>query len=559
MLSLNMIQSLSVNIDNNIEDVGRPEPNLVRVVSPLLTPKLGPVRSLSTIFDDKKAFALAQAAEQEMLSKSAFPEKYQFAGYLSIRTHNTDHWSHMYCVLSNNFLFAADTKYSTKLSVCIALEGCHTKLTTQSSDMTFEIHNHCFRATSPQLCKEWIANIHRASNLTIYDVYRFGYELGSSNSCQSKVIAAKHKVSNQEYAIKIMNKQKCNDKATLQREIQILKKLKSPYIVELCDLFETSKYLYIVMEICKGGELFDQIATMDYINGARYTEQDVHNIMHQLASGVQHMHDMGIVHRDLKPENILCVESNSIEKIKIADFGISAMVDPNRMKASRSRSSTRHFKQKSSMLQCHDKDAMMRTRVGTLSYTAPEILKYKPYDERVDYWSLGVIMYILVCGYPPFDAENDYLLSDEIMHEEVAFDAEDWSHVGCVLCHMFVYSLCAIIYPSTGTHSKQSSGLSVSDIDTPSRSSLISSQSFGSTLTPNNSKRKSISKQQQRHQRRSFTDKKRKKTSSKRKSKATRDRARVKSDVIYRRVKISDYDTTDNYLNIGNGKLYTSL
>eukprot|EP01083_Nonionella_stella_P111643 327619_1 len=73
------------------------------------------------------------------------------------------------------------------------------------------------------------------------------------------------------------------------------------------------------------------------------------------------------------------------------------------------------------------------------------------------------------------------------------------------------------------------------------------------------SKRKSISKQQQRHQRRSFTDKKRKKTSSKRKSKATRDRARVKSDVIYRRVKISDYDTTDNYLNIGNGKLYTSL
>merc|ERR1712099_8864 len=86
--------------------------------------------------------------------------------------------------------------------------------------------------------------------------------------------------------------------------------------------FETRKYLYIVMEYCRGGELFDKIANLD---GEHYSEINCCQIMHQLASGVQYMHDMGIVHRDLKPENILCVE-DSIKNVKIADFGISAIV-----------------------------------------------------------------------------------------------------------------------------------------------------------------------------------------------------------------------------------------
>eukprot|EP01084_Bolivina_argentea_P296573 510797_1 len=98
--------------------------------------------------------------------------------------------------------------------------------------MTFEIKcnnstakYYYFRANSPQICKEWVVNIERASILTIYDVYRFRYELGMTASSGSKVLAAKHKISNKEYAIKIMNKKKCNDRKTLQREIQILKQL----------------------------------------------------------------------------------------------------------------------------------------------------------------------------------------------------------------------------------------------------------------------------------------------------------------------------------------------
>lgn len=398
-------------VETKVDDESSPEPNLVRAMSPLLTPssRTRQTKALSCIFDNKKALVLAEVAKHEMRIKSAFPQKHQYAGYLAIRQIDTDNqWHRKYFVLSNNFLFGGDTQYSTKLSVCIPLEGCNTKLTAQSSDMTFELNKYYFRASSPQLCKEWITNIERASTLTIYDLYRFRYELGCSASSSSKVIAAKHKITNQEFAIKIMNKKKCNDKKTLQREISILKKLKSPYIVELCDLFETSKYLYIVMEFCKGGELFDQIANMDYLNGDRYTEKDCIGIMHQLASGVQYMHNMGIVHRDLKPENILCVEPNSIKKIKIADFGISAIIDPkSRPKSTRSnkgyfrnRKSTHSSSNSSSSFDAlnivaQNQNNMMKTRVGTLSYTAPEILKYKPYDERVDFWSLGVIMYIL--------------------------------------------------------------------------------------------------------------------------------------------------------------------
>ena len=161
--------------------------------------------------------------------------------------------------------------------------------------------------------------------------------------------------------------------------------------------------------------------------------------MHQLASGVQYMHDMGIVHRDLKPENILCVE-DSIKNVKIADFGISAIVgnhnhnnsenDDNIQNSVCQNNNNNNNNNNNKKGIEDDKSKMMKTRVGTLSYTAPEILAHKPYDHRVDYWSLGVIMYILVCGYPPFDGETDYDVSDSITNDRLEFDHEDWNHVG---------------------------------------------------------------------------------------------------------------------------------
>ena len=112
------------------------------------------------------------------------------------------------------------------------------------------------------------------------------------------------------------------------------------------------------------------------------------------------MHSMGIIHRDLKPENILCVYPKSIAKIKISDFGISKIIKVGQT---------------------------MKTICGTLSYSAPEILKGKGYDKSVDYWSLGVIFYMLLDGYPPFVGDNDSQVKYSILNYDPEFDGPNWN------------------------------------------------------------------------------------------------------------------------------------
>jgi len=126
------------------------------------------------------------------------------------------------------------------------------------------------------------------------------------------------------------------------------------------------------------------------------------------------MHEVGIVHRDLKPENILCVVPNSIKRVKIADFGISKIIKP---------------KKRSNKLGKPAQRMPMKTVAGTLSYTAPEVLRGRGYDHRVDFWSVGIIMFILLCGYPPFYGETDQEISKAIREEDLEFDEEDWTHV----------------------------------------------------------------------------------------------------------------------------------
>lgn len=170
---------VDLNASNVDGDDNNTEPNIVLEVSPLLSPSSSTgrsrVHSLSDVFHNKKASQLTEAITKEMQSSSAFPDKYQHSGYLCVKTEENNQWQQQYFVLSNNFLFGADTKYSTKLSICIPLEST---MYAQSSDMIFDINKYQFRANSPQLCKEWLANIEKASNLTIYDIYRFRFQLG---------------------------------------------------------------------------------------------------------------------------------------------------------------------------------------------------------------------------------------------------------------------------------------------------------------------------------------------------------------------------------------------
>jgi len=145
-----------------------------------------------------------------------------------------------------------------------------------------------------------------------------------------------------------------------------------------------------------GGELFDRI-----VEKGSYTEKDASNIVKQILDACSYIHDLGIVHRDLKPENILYYSPEEDSKIMISDFGLSRM----------------------------ENEGEMATACGTPGYVAPEVLKHKPYGKAVDCWSIGVITYILLCGYPPFYSESDAELFTQILNADYEFDEPYWDEI----------------------------------------------------------------------------------------------------------------------------------
>ncbi|XP_014675099.1 PREDICTED: calcium/calmodulin-dependent protein kinase type 1-like [Priapulus caudatus] len=150
------------------------------------------------------------------------------------------------------------------------------------------------------------------------------------------------------------------------------------------------------MELVTGGELFDRI-----VEKGNYTEKDASDLIRQVLEAVDYMHIQGVVHRDLKPENLLYFSADEDSKIMISDFGLSKMED----------------------------SGIMATACGTPGYVAPEVLAQKPYGKAVDVWSIGVIAYILLCGYPPFYDEDDANLFAQILRGEYEFDAPYWDEI----------------------------------------------------------------------------------------------------------------------------------
>jgi len=201
------------------------------------------------------------------------------------------------------------------------------------------------------------------------------------------------------YAVKCINRKKLSeeDEAALLDEVGILKELKHVHIIRLYDFFEEPSTYYLVMERMRGGELFDRIVAKAY-----YNEKEARDTCKIVLEAVGYCHENHVAHRDLKPENLLLLSEVDDSAVKIADFGFAKKV--------------------------YEKNSL-KTQCGTPGYVAPEILEGTPYDERSDMWSVGVILYILLGGYPPFIESTQRDLFRKIRRGEYEFHEEYWGTV----------------------------------------------------------------------------------------------------------------------------------
>jgi len=202
-------------------------------------------------------------------------------------------------------------------------------------------------------------------------------------------------------ACKIMKKPTtAKDRKLIDMEYKIMTSMNHPYIVRCYDAKETDTQVFLFLELMEGGELFDKIIEM-----SKFSEAMAAEVSYNVLGALNYMHSKGIIHRDLKPENMLIAKKGDIGQIKLTDFGLSKMID--------------------------EQSTIMKTACGTPAYVAPEVLNNKGhgYDHKVDVWSMGVIIYILLCGFPPFYGSNDSQLFSKIKRGDYKFLKPYWDPI----------------------------------------------------------------------------------------------------------------------------------
>ena len=215
-----------------------------------------------------------------------------------------------------------------------------------------------------------------------------------------KVFKVKQKVTGNIFAMKLINKDtefNNSENKNFLNEIYILRQLDHPNILKVYEYFSNEKYWYFVMEYVSGGELYDKICEMNY-----YDESKASIIMKQILSCITYLNQMNIVHRDLKPENMMLLnKKNDSLEIKLIDFGTAVKLKKNKR---------------------------LKVKVGSPYYMAPEVLKGN-YGIECDVWSCGIILYILLVGYPPFDGKNNNEIFDNILKGKLNLEGNDWTKI----------------------------------------------------------------------------------------------------------------------------------
>ena len=243
----------------------------------------------------------------------------------------------------------------------------------------------------------WFQKLNAAiQNKSLFDKYEVKQKIGKGKF--GLVKCGINKETKMPVAIKIMAK-KNMDKSDLELakvEIDILKIGKHPNIIKLYDIYENENYIYIIMEYCSGGDLLSYFEYHEY----ELPESKVCEIIHKLSMAIYYLHSYGIVHRDLKPENILMTDISDTADIRLLDFGLSKIVG---------------------------NEEKCTEPYGTLSFVAPEVLQGKPYDKSVDLWSIGIITFLLLCGYLPFDDKHsEREIARQTIQDPVPYEKKIW-------------------------------------------------------------------------------------------------------------------------------------
>jgi len=242
----------------------------------------------------------------------------------------------------------------------------------------------------------------------VSDKYHIRHIVGDGNFAVVRLCYSR--ITRKEYAVKIIDKAKCQGKEhMIESEISILSAIAHPNIIQLHEVFDFSSEKYLVMEYVQGGDLFDAIAA-----DIKYNETVARDMVKDLANALQYLHDRMVCHRDIKPENLLVINKQDTKSLKLADFGLAVAVrEP------------------------------LFTVCGTPTYVAPEILAETGYGVKVDVWAIGVIMYILLCGYPPFSSRtnNQEELFDQILSGLFEFNTPDWDSISYPAKELVSWSL----------------------------------------------------------------------------------------------------------------------
>jgi len=254
--------------------------------------------------------------------------------------------------------------------------------------------------------------------------FHHAYELGGviGHGSYSQVFLARCRFTDTYYACKVINKFAVSKQQQLRDEIAILKSIEHSNIVALHDFFETENEILLILDLATGGELYQRLQIEN-----RFNELDAKHVIYSLLDACAYLHEMDIVHRDIKLENILLVSSANNTHVKITDFGLAKVLDVLEEKKHRLRKSTSYSEKINQATQKRQRRRAFTT-CGTDYYIAPEILKGEGYCETVDLWSIGVVMYILLTGRPPFTNDSSSIRI-QVMSGQYNTSGPEWAQL----------------------------------------------------------------------------------------------------------------------------------